>query len=430
MNAIDIPFTDSRHPQWKHGQISSQASKERWAYAAMALVWNTFAQPMFWLVALKNASIELTAMLFAGLFPLIGLGLAYLAVVKWLQWRRFGNLEIAMDPFPGSLGGDVGGMIEIPIAYQAGKTVQVTLSCINLIIRRRRKNSRRSENVLWRERVEASVEPGMRGSRVSFRFSVPAGQPATSAPSDNCIKWVVHLYRKLPGADLDQTFEIPVLDTGTPQQSRRIHKPPLQQADTAEWPEANVVMETTAEGLRLFYPRSRSRNLGFMMLAFGAAFGAVPWLISGEFSNYASGDAFGMIFIVFAGFFVLVFGLIGLFLIGFGLYSLFNSLEVTVSGGNIASTRNFLGFRWQRALARADLQQLRFKINAQQGHGARATVHYRLEAVPTAGRPVCLGDGIKGKPLARRVMKELSNVLGNAEWVEVLRSRARRRANT
>jgi len=60
-----------------------------------------------------------------------------------------------------------------------------------------------------RERATLPVEPGLRGSRVSFSFSVPPDQSATTEPSDNCIQWVVHLHRKLPGADLDQTFELP-----------------------------------------------------------------------------------------------------------------------------------------------------------------------------------------------------------------------------
>jgi hypothetical protein len=417
-----VPVVDRRHPQRNQGHVSSHAGKERWVFAAIALVWNAFAQPMFWLVALKDPNLGLTALLFAGLFPLIGLGLAYLAAVKWLQWRRFGNLELVMDPFPGSLSGDVGGLIEIPIRYRPGKTVDVTLSCINVAIRRGGKNNSRSETVLWRERATLPVEPGLRGSRVSFRFSVPADQPATTEPSDNCVKWVVHLHRQLPGADLDQTFELPVLDTGTPQQSRHIRPAPEQGADAAELPGANVVMERTNQGLRVFYPASRGRAMGFAMLVFGAMFCLVPWFIGANLSDFASGDAFGMIFMVFGGFFMLVFGLVGLLLAGFGVYALFNSLEVDATGEGVVSTRRFLGFRFQRALQRSAIHQLRYKINAQQGQGARAKVYYLLQAVPVSNKPVCLGDTIKGKSLARQRMHELGSVLGDAEWHEAQRS--------
>lgn len=423
MNDADIRVADSRNPKWRQGHIRSESSKERWVYAVMALLWNALAQPMFWLVALKDPHAGLAAKLAVGLFPLAGLWLAFTAAVRWLQWRRFGSLELVMDPFPGSLGGDVGGMIEIPIPYRPGKTVDVTLSCVNVVISRGGKNNSRSDNVLWRERAAVNVEPGLRGSRLSFRFSVPADQPATTDPSSNYISWVVHLHRELPGADLDQTFELPVLDTGTPQQSRRIRADSVSQADAGDMPAGNVVMERTAEGLRFFYPTSRGRGMGFALLVVGALFGVVPGFIGAQFSEFTSAGAFGLVFVLFGGFFMLVFGLVALALVGFGVYFLFNSLEVNVTGEGVVSTRSFLGLRFRRALKRADIRQLRFKINAQEGAGARSRVHYLLEAVPRSGSPVCLGDTIKGKPLARRLMQELGRALGNAEWSEVTRSR-------
>ena len=430
MNDTDIPVTDRRHPQWKQGRIRSRASKERWTLVGMALVWNAIAQPLFWFVALDDANVDPVATWVTALFPLAGFGLIYAAAVKWLQWRRFGNLELVMDPFPGSPGGDVGGVIEIPTRYQPGTTVQITLSCINVIIRRGGKNNSRSENALWLERAELAVEPGMRGSRVSFRFKVPADQPTTTEPSDNCIKWVVHIHREMPGADLDQTFELPVLDTGTPQQSRRIHKYSLQIAEAARLPEHDIVMARTAEGLRFFYPASRNRGMGLAMLLFGACFGIVPWMFSTGFSDIASGDAFGMIFILFGGFFVLVFGVIGLLLVTFGIYSLFNSLDVKITGQGIVSTRNVLGLTFRHALQRKDIRELRFKINVRQGQGVKAKLHYLLEAIPASGKPVCLGDGIKGKPLARRLMQELGEALGHTEWSEGRRLSARLRSGT
>jgi hypothetical protein len=427
MNDAHISIADSRHPQWNRGHINSRIGKERWVYLGMAVVWNAIAQPVFWLNVLNQPDLALGPLLLVALFPLVGAGLGYAAIIKWLQWRRFGNLELVMDPFPGSLGGEVGGVVEIPLVYRSGKTVDVTLSCVNVRITRGHKNNTRHEDVVWRERAEVSVEPGLHGSRIRFLFQLPAGQPATSEPSDNCIKWVVHLNRKLPGADLDQTFEVPVLDTGTPLQSRHIRQPSVRTSDAGDLPVGNVVMKPSADGLHVFYPASRGRGMGLAMLMFGSLFGVVPWFIATEFSSY-SGSGFGMIFIAFGGFFVLVFGLIGLFLVSFGIYSLFNSLDVRVSGQGIVSTRHFWGLKFRRALQRTEIVQLRFKINAQQGQGAKSRVHYLLEAVPASGRPVCLGDGIQGKPLAGRLMQELGRFLGHDEWREVSRLKKRIRS--
>ena len=44
--------------------------------------------------------------LIAVLFPLVGVGMLYSAIVRTLEWRRVGRLALVLDPFPGSLGGD------------------------------------------------------------------------------------------------------------------------------------------------------------------------------------------------------------------------------------------------------------------------------------------------------------------------------------
>jgi hypothetical protein len=190
-----------------------------------------------------------------------------------------------------------------------------------------------------------------------------------------------------------------------------------------------VKLEQTVDGLHIFYPARRGFTMGLWLTVFGLSFGIAPGFIIANFSDF-SGDAFGMIFILFGGLFVLVFGLIGLFLLAFGLYMLFNSLDVVVSKKAIVSMRRVLVFKMVRTLGRNDIRHLQYKINAQQGDGARAAVHYVLEAVPMNGKPVCLGDGIKGKPLARHLMQAIGQTLGIKEWVEVSRRKLKDRHKT
>ncbi len=421
MSSHKHAVTDPHHPQWNHGRIRSNMGKERVGYLIMALLWNALAQPVFWLNALNNADVEGWKLLLIALFPLVGLWLAWLAVVKWLQWKRFGNLELEMDPFPASQGGDAGGTIELPLAYRAGKTIDVTLSCVSVRISRGGKNNSRHETVLWRERANVAVEPGMRGSRVRFRFALPDDLPTTTEPSDNYTMWVVHLHRKLPGADLDQAFELPVLESDEPLQSRSIRHYSNEAVSSDDVTTDNVVMKHSTDGLVLHYPASRGRGMGIMVLVFGLIFCLFPGFLIFNGSDFSGGDAFSLVFFAFGAFFVMVFGVIALFMISFGIYTLFNRLDVTVNTDGILSTRRFLGLRFDRSLSRADIQQLRYKINAQQGQGARAVVHYLLEAVSLSGKPVCLGDGIKGRPLAQKLMQELGSALQIDSWQESAR---------
>ena len=206
----ELPYTDPSHPDWQHGRIGSTAAKERWYYLGFALFWNAVAQPVFWLLALQEKNLELWKIALVALFPLVGFWLLYLAAIKWLQWRRFGQPVLEMDPFPGSLGGEVGGTIELPLRYRMGRKIDVSLSCVHEYVSGSGKNRSRHEKVLWRERGTAFSEMGLRGTRIKFKFAVPEHQPPTSAPSSDCIKWVVHIACSLPGADLDQRRPHPI----------------------------------------------------------------------------------------------------------------------------------------------------------------------------------------------------------------------------
>jgi len=419
-------LTDPRHPQWRNGRITSTIGKEWKGYLTMTLLWNALAQPAFWLNAFHNPEVHGWKLAVLGMFPLIGLLLAWASAVKWLQWKRFGKLELAMDPFPAAPGGDAGGVVELPLAYRSGKTVDVTLSCVKVTIRHSSKGDSRNERVLWRDRASVTVEPGVQGSRVRFRFAIPADLPTTSERSNNAIMWVVRLQRKLPGADLDQVFELPVLDSDKPLSSRHIrhysNETPTQDAS----PMGGILLEQSAGELSLHYPASRGRGMGFMLLVFGLVFSLVPGFLIFNASATAGGSAFDTLFFSFGAFFTLVFGAVSLLLILSGLYTLLNRLDIRIDADRILSTRRILGLCFRRTLLRANIQHLRYRITAQQGQGARASVHYRLEAVPVSGKPLCLGDGIKGRPQARTLMQALGLALHIDDWQEYA-SRARAR---
>jgi len=68
-----------------------------------ALVWNFRAE-------LRADTVKAP---WVGVFVLAGLWLLYLAGKSWLQWRRFGTLPLTLDPYRVTVGGDLGGTIEI-----------------------------------------------------------------------------------------------------------------------------------------------------------------------------------------------------------------------------------------------------------------------------------------------------------------------------
>ncbi|MGZ5029573.1 MAG: hypothetical protein ACXV8I_03100, partial [Methylobacter sp.] len=142
------------------------------------------------------------------IFPCVGLCLLFWAVKTTLEWRRFGATPMTMAPFPGSIGGDVGGEIIVNIPYQSAMAFEVTLSCINSYVSGSGNNRSRSEKVIWQDKGYAEAQPAMRGVRLQYRFEVPNGLPASEEHGDNYHFWRLSLHGDIPGVDLSRSFEI------------------------------------------------------------------------------------------------------------------------------------------------------------------------------------------------------------------------------
>ena len=144
--------------------------------------------------------------------------------------------------------------------------------------------------------------------------------------------------------------------------------------------------------------------MGMVMMIFGAVFAGagafmmrVALQMGGGFSTPA-----GTMMVLFTGMFLVVFGGVGLFLVAAGVYTLVNSLEVEIGGGEIVATRRFL-FRMRRRVSVDDVRRIEISVHAQSGQGAKAKVYYRIRAMLEGGGHLPLGDGILGSDMAERI---------------------------
>lgn len=393
------------NPAWQGGVIRSTAKQEMWVLTGFCLVWNAFSFPMAWLVGIPELTGGNKAALLVFLFPLAGLWLAWMASRAIVQWRRFGKVTLSMDPFPGSLGGDVGGYIEVPVRFNARHRYQVSLSCVHVRISRNSKGGNsRHESVVWRDRGEPMLEAAGRGTYLHFRFAVPEDLPASESASSRYHIWVAHVTCELPGADLDRSFEIPVFKLE--RAARTAHRTEYTPERTAPEPLPPDIVEVKQSGdnLSLYYPLSRNRSLGISLLIFGAIFGGSTAFLGSQFTTLTAG---GGIWALFAGstvgFMVLIFGLVSGLLILAGLYELGNSLTVEISGNDLRTVRRVFGAGLSRYTPVDDIKQLESKITSQSGQGAKASVRYTLWARTKDGRRINIGDGIRGAPVFKQV---------------------------
>ena len=190
---IDTPEANDkpwlRRGEWQGGVIRSSAKGGMVGIWAFAIIWNLISAPAA-IIGVPQVWDEKGAIaLVILLFPLVGLGLVYWAIKLTMEWKRFGATPLSMDPFPGSIGGDVGGEIQVNVPYDSAAAFKVTLTCINSYVSGSGKNRSTHESAKWQDEGYARCQPSASGIKLQCRFQVPAGLKETEEASDNSHFW-------------------------------------------------------------------------------------------------------------------------------------------------------------------------------------------------------------------------------------------------
>jgi hypothetical protein len=356
---IDTPEAAEKpwlaRPEWTDNRILSGARLGMYMFWGFTVFWNAlsvpaaFAVPEVWR---KEGALALLILL----FPLVGMGLLYWTVKKTLEWRRFGYTPLTLDPFPGAIGGDVGGEIEVDIPYAMGLACEVTLSSLYSYESGSGKNRSRSERVNWQDSGYAQVEPSARGIRLSFRFSVPEGLNPSEEETGNYHLWRLTIKLEQPGIDLDRSYTIPVYATA---ETSRLHSLDSGKDMPQGMPELNAetILPLRRNGTmqELYYPMLRQPLASILFLVVGVVFAIAGVILWGKAQQE------GMTLYIMGGIFTVLGSLVALA----GFYTSFNSLYVAWDGRQVVTIRRLLGItvRWKNAHYH-ELQKIEFKKGA------------------------------------------------------------------
>ncbi|MEW8693322.1 MAG: DUF3592 domain-containing protein [Candidatus Thiodiazotropha endolucinida] len=397
---IDTPESAEKpwlaRPEWADNRILSGARTGVYVLWFITVIWNALsipaaiAVPEVWR---KEGELALIILL----FPLVGLVLLYWALRKVREWRRFGATPLVMDPFPGAIGGDLGGEFEFNVPYQPKMACEVTLSSLYSYVSGSGKNRSRHEEVKWQDSGYAQVEPAGRGMRLRFRFSVPEGLQPSEEESGDFYLWRLNIKSEIPGVDLDRSFTIPVYATA---EKSRFHN-----LDSAmEVPEG--VAELSAESLlplrrngrlqELFFPMFRQPGVSLVFTVVGIVFAITGVILWGKAEQEGGG------FYFMSG----IFTFLGSFAAVAGLYMLFNTLYVAWDGKQVLSIRRLLGItiRWKNA----QYYELRaIKLNkgtTSNQKGDSHQINYHVVAETTKGEMV-LAENLDSHSKAKLVVE-------------------------
>ena len=333
------------------------------------------------------------------LFTAVGIGLFVWAVRRTLEWRRFGATPVTLDPFPGSIGGHVGGTIQLGLLFDPAHVYRLTLTNIHSYVSGSGDNRSKKEKAKWQDSITAHAEPGSKGTKLTFRFDVPEGLDESDTDrDDNYYLWRLNLSADLEGTDIDRSFEIPVFATAT--QSRHVSRLAVEKSrDRQDAVNDRSVRDVVnlqygATGKRMLFPMGRHIKSCIGGFLIGGTFTGAGWFLIFQENHPVFGS---------------VFGGVGALIAILCLYMMLNSLEVSQAPGGIRTVRRLLGIPIKRTFMQRDAF-VRFEKNSsfQSQGGGKHTIHYSIYAIDTDGDKVIVGEGFKGESEVKAAMRLIS----------------------
>jgi len=400
--------------QWRSRRIRSGAKKGMLFLWGFAIVWNAISSPILFVLE-DEINKGNYAALIGLLFPLVGLFLIRKAWQSTQEWQRFGIIELEMDPFPGSIGGHVGGSLIIKNLNVRNAKVKVVLESVYSYMSGSGDNRSRRENIKWAEGGFAKVVAAINGVEVRFRFDVPDNLPESDIKqSGDYHFWRVKISSEMEGADLNREYNIPVFRTQ--HESRHIRHDISAQVEETRESEAiksqaavsmgdfsstalagSVVYKNKRGKEILYFPMFRNKMLTIFSLIFAGGFDFAAYSINDSFFD---GGALGIGMLIFS----IPFALVGLLATIACIYLPLNNLTTTLENRNVKVLRRLFIFPIKyNNIKVSDIKNIELKSTGSTGQGVNQVKHFKLFITTKTFSTFTIAESIDGEDLANQL---------------------------
>ena len=333
------------------------------------------------------------------LFPLVGAGLVFWAVTETAKWRRFGPAPLQLDPYPGAIGGQFGGTIDVKLPYDRSHAFKVTLQCLESYYTGSGKDRKRRENCVWQREGYAHTQRSSHGTLLELLFDVDAGLPESEPEANRYHLWRLHVVAELTGADFDRSYEVPVFATGASavqlRSSSENHEHALQERE--QLLNSALDIQQIPGGIAMHYPAFKSAGAKLVGIIFGAVAFFAGYFIDADFMGP-----------LFMG--------IGAVVVLPCLYFLLTSLDVIFDRQQLMTQRKLLGINLSSTrVPRSELTHLDIAESYSSQSGNSHATYYKIQAHRRNGRPITIGYSFKGEAVARQALESISLLTGVSE---------------
>ncbi|TQV66703.1 hypothetical protein FKG94_26780 [Exilibacterium tricleocarpae] len=416
------------HKPWRENRFYSTAARNFWltllALVVCAVISAVLLHELNSRLGGDWRRFNAGALLFM-LMPLVTAVIAVDAVRQWLGLRRYGRVALEMDPYPGCIGGQVGGRATFG-GLPAGARVQVLLSCIYVYISQHSSERRRTERVEWCDEGIADSHAMGGKTLLTFAFDVPGGLPPSTPAKGDYHYWQVTFAADVPGVDLKRRYRIPVF--AGRERARGVIKSTSAKAAGRRLQAAQAAVDTLADGALeeaglgravqyrrdgdsefFYYPMGRHWLGAVFSAVFGVGF---SWAVLGILAM----GSHSLAGLLFAALFASPFALIAVGGVALALYFAFSSLWVSVTAQGVLTKRCLFGLSvLRRMVPAADTVAIRVQQTSSVSRDGRATAYFSLYLVARTYPELKVGEDIEGRELADALAAYLRRRLGVKE---------------
>jgi len=396
--------------RWRNGAITSSLSTPFFvllgtsalllaiSLAVLTVEWTSLVRSLRAWVISDPASFDPELLAFC--LPLVWLLTLKPLYRHWWRWRRYRSVSLTLDPYPGSIGGQVGGHLSIPVRWDGGMPVVVQLNCVRVSISGSGKSRSRSEKVRWRRRAAVRTAPsGPESTRIEFVVDVEDDLPSSDVEQrGSYVYWAIRV--QLAGSLFDQSFEIPVFDTGRSRDSRlrpTVGERASAQREVGEIPRAVVDVCETDAGFVIDFPPGRSGAMGTILALVGFLLGAGAGFLWFQAYLELASDSTQYFALLVTTIIASGFSLFAVPLFFGGIYVRTNRLRLTLKHDWLTVDRRFFGRRFGTQISVGDIHDLDKTVTAQSGQGAAARIYYAIKLETRQARKITIADGIPGQ---------------------------------
>lgn len=396
---------------WAAGEIISM----RWnsfAFIGMfAFVWNSISFPISILFLLQGDAPFWVYILII-LFPLIGIGLIWIAVAEALRLFRFGKSTFRMATIPGVVGGELTGVVMVPESVRPSKPYRVKLACIEQQTRMRGGESERTSVAIWEDSryIDQTLSDDSNAQGVPIQFIIPSGEKPTDPDAEEPVQWKLTIEAEVPGPDFKAQFEVPVFVTADSKEGivashETISEFEVKETLPAQLARENLVARQANENeLSITCPVMRNLSIAIVFLGVGAAFSAIGigFLITDE----------GLGRYIFAT----VFTLCGFAMLVAGIGMLLSCSELTIENDRWFLKSGWYGFRGKGEEFSSDqIKRIILKEGMSSSGGDESKKWNHVIAKLTDGRSVKLVRSISDRRIERALLAELKRLAALSE---------------